>query len=239
MYKKYAYVYDLIYSNKNYKKDSERIRKFIKRYKKTKGRDLIEFACGSGNFLKYLKKDFNWIGVDINEEMLKIAKKKVKGVKFFKGNMVNIKINKKFDVVLCLFSSIGYLRNYKNLKKTIKNFSDHLKDGGVIIIEPWVALENFKTGIPYMLTYDDKKIKIARLDVIKKKGNLSILELNFLIAEKNKDVVHFVDKHELGLFSIKKTLQIMNENGLKAKFIKNKNEKFYRGAFIGVKNKFI
>jgi len=59
MYKKYAYVYDLIYSNKNYKKDSERIRKFIKRYKKTKGRDLIEFACGSGNFLKYLKKDFN------------------------------------------------------------------------------------------------------------------------------------------------------------------------------------
>ncbi|MBS3080161.1 hypothetical protein J4221_01710 [Candidatus Pacearchaeota archaeon] len=171
--------------------------------------------------------------------MLKIAKKKVKGVKFFKGNMVNIKINKKFDVVLCLFSSIGYLRNYKNLKKTIKNFSDHLKDGGVIIIEPWVALENFKTGIPYMLTYDDKKIKIARLDVIKKKGNLSILELNFLIAEKNKDVVHFVDKHELGLFSIKKTLQIMNENGLKAKFIKNKNEKFYRGAFIGVKNKFI
>jgi len=60
------------------------------------------------------------------------------------------------------------------------------------------------------------------------------MDMHYLIAEKNKEVKHFVDRHELGLFDIDKTLQFMKQAGLKSKFLKNGLMKD-RGLFIGVK----
>jgi hypothetical protein len=43
-----------------------------------------------------------------------------------------------------------------------------------------------------------------------------------------------VDRHELGLFEIQKTLAIMKETGLRAKFLKNELMRD-RGLFVGIK----
>jgi len=236
MYRKHAQIYDLIYSNKDYQQDSERVQKFIERYKQSSGNDLLEVACGSGNYLHYLKNQFNCTGIDINEGILNVAKKKVKGVRFLKGNMINFSLHKKFDVIACLFSSIGYVKTYENLHKTITNFYNHLNQGGVVIIEPWISPENFKAGESHLKTYQDENIKIARLDVSQRKGNLSILDFHFVVAERDKNVIHFTDRHELGLFDTPRTLNVMKKIGLESRFIKDKKERYYRGAFIGVKN---
>lgn len=97
-----------------------RLKKLISRYKKSKGRDLLDVACGTGNHLKYLKNSFSCTGTDIDEEMLSIARKKVKGVVFKKADMTTLSLNKKFDVITCLFSSIGYVKTYANLRKRFK-----------------------------------------------------------------------------------------------------------------------
>ena len=89
-------------------------------------------------------------------------------------------------VVVCLFSSIGYVKNYPNLKKTIKNFVKHIKKGGVVVIGPWVNKKTYNVGTPHMITYEDKDIKIARLSVSKIRGNISIVDMHYLVAEKNK-----------------------------------------------------
>ena len=116
------------------------------------------------------------------------------------------------------------------LKKTIENFSRHLKEGGVLIIEPWISRRAYKIGSPHMDTYSNDKIKISRMHVSKKKGNLSVIDFHFTIAEKNKGVQHFIDRHEIGMFEHKEILSIMKYLGIKTKFLKTG-----RGLFIGIK----
>ena len=234
LYKGLASYYDLIYSWKDYKKESKKLTQIILKYKKSKGNDLLEVACGTGHHLQYFRNRFSCVGIDINNGMLAIAKNRMPDIRFSNGNMINFRLDRHFDVITCLFSSIGYVRTYQNLDRTINNLASHLKQGGVVIIEPWLTKSVYKIGYPYMDTYNGKDLKIARLSVSKVKGNLSIIDMNFLVAEKNKEVRYFVDRHELGMFGTNETLQILKKANLDAKFLKNGLMKD-RGLFIGIK----
>lgn len=200
LYRELAKYYDLIYTFKDYKKEAVRIRTLVSKYKKSKGKELLDFACGMGHHLNHLKEEFSCTGVDISGQILDVAKKNVEGVSFEKADMTTLDLGKRFDVITCLFSSIGYVRTYTNLRKTIRNFTKHLKKGGVVLIEPWFTKLTYIPGSPHMSIYDGKDIKIARLNVSELRGSLSVMDMHYLIAEKNKEVKHFVDRHELGLF---------------------------------------
>ena len=234
LYKELAKYYDLIYSFKDYKKEAARIRKLVSKYKRSEGRELLDVACGTGHHLSYLKEDFSCTGVDISKEILDVAKKNAKGVAFKEADMTTLDLGKEFDVITCLFSSIGYVKTYKNLRKTIRNFSKHLKKGGVVLIEPWHTKLTYIPSSPHMETYDGKDIKIARLNVSELIGSLSVMDMHYLIAERAKGVKHFVDRHELGLFEVDETLRIMKEAGLQSKFLK-RGLMQKRGMFVGVK----
>lgn len=221
IYRDLAMYYDLIYTWKNYKKEADTIKKLISTYKLSKGKNLLEVACWTWHHLEYFQKDFSCMGVDINQWILNVAKKKHKNIVFKKADMINLQLNKKFDIVTCLFSSIGYVKTYANLQKTINSLAKHVETGGVIIIEPRFTTETYKTGTPHLTTYEDKDIKIARAVVSNRKGNLSFQNMHYLVAERNKEVQHYIDTHEMWLFEVEKTLAYMKKAWLKAKFLKN------------------
>ncbi len=233
IYEDLAKYYDLVYSGKDYKKEAEGIIRLIRKHKQSDGNDLLEVACGTGKHLQYLKSRFKCTGTDINKGMLKVARKRIPGVVFKKGNMINFRFGKKFDVITCLFSSIGYVKTYANLKKTIRNFTRHLKKGGVAIIEPWFTKKQFKHGYVSLATYAHPEIKIARVDFSTVKGNVSIMDMHYTIAERNKGIRHFTEQHQMGLFEVDKTLAIMKKAGFKAQFIEP--GPIGRGIYIGVK----
>lgn len=157
----------------------------------------------------------------------------MKGVAFERADMTKLNLGQEFDVITCLFSSIGYVKTYSKLKATIQSFAKHLKTGGVLIIEPWFTKRAYRIGSSHMTTYGGKDVKIARLNVSKIRGNVSVMDMDYLIAERDKDVKHFVDRHELGLFEVDKTLRIMKDAGLQARFLKNGLMR-RRGLLIGV-----
>ncbi|MBY9011633.1 MAG: class I SAM-dependent methyltransferase [Candidatus Lokiarchaeota archaeon] len=234
MYKELAKYYDSIYHWKDYKTEVTAIKELIEKNKKSDGNNLLDVGCGTGMHVKYFKDDYSCTGIDINNEMVEVAKSKVSDVSFEQGDMIDFSLKSRFDVILCLFSSIGYVKTYSNLEKTIINFSNHLKKGGVLIIEPWFTKSVFWGGVPEMTTYDGDDVKIARLNTTKVEGDLSIMEMHYLIAEKNEDIKHFVDIHELGLFEHDKTLDFMEQANFKADYLKDGLMKD-RGLFIGVK----
>jgi ubiquinone/menaquinone biosynthesis C-methylase UbiE len=234
LYTNLARYYDLIYSWKDYRKEAATIRRLITKYKRSKGNDLLEVACGTGRHIRYLKDKFRVLGTDISAGMLRVARQNIKGARFQRADMVTLNLGKKFDVITCLFSSIGYVKTSADLKRTLQNFARHLKKGGVVIIEPWLTKEMFKKGLPHMTTYGDDRIKIARLDVSKARGNVSVLDMYYLVAEKNETVKHFVDRHELAMFEPQQILRFMRQAGLRARFIQNGLMKG-RGLYIGVK----
>ena len=233
MYKQFAKYYDSIYKWKDYKAESERIRALIRQYKTSHGKEMLDVACGTGNHIQYLKKYFNVTGLDLDRDMLAIARKKFPDIKLIRGDMRTFKLNKQFDVIVCLFSAIGHLKSYSNLEKTIRTFSSHLKPGCVMIIEPFVSEEQFLDGLLHADYVKEPDLKITRMCVSKRKGSIGVFDFHFLVGEKEK-IKYFVDRQYLGMFDKKKVLSMMKNTGLNAEFLKDGLMK-NRGLYIGVK----
>jgi ubiquinone/menaquinone biosynthesis C-methylase UbiE len=231
---KLAKYYDRIYSFKDYLDEAVRLQNLIIKYSESGGNSLLDVACGTGLHLKYLKDDFSCTGVDVSKSMLKIARKNAKGVTFKEADMKTLRLGKQFDVITCLLSSIGYVKTSARLEKTIRNFSKHLKKGGLALIEPSHAKSFYVRGEPRITTYDGKDTKIARVNVTRIRQATAVLNMHILIAERGKDAKYFVDRHELGLFRINNTLRIMKAAGLKSKHLKN-GLMPGRELFVGIK----
>lgn len=144
-YSKEAEKYDLRHEDKCYKWESKEIIDRINNFKKSKGNELLDVGCGTGSHLFYLQNHFDCTGIDLHQEMLNVARKKLKSkVKLMQGNMINFNLNKEFDVIICMYSAINYSKNNTELTKTLNNFYKHLKNGGVCIIEPYYTLKVYK-----------------------------------------------------------------------------------------------
>lgn len=237
-YKNFAEYYDFFHAKKNYKAEVEKIVKIINQHKKSNGENLLDVCCGTGRHLGYFKKYYSCSGIDINKPMISVAKEKVKGVKFYVGDMANFSLNRKFDVINCLYASIAYAKKNILLKKTIKNFANHLEFGGVLVIEPfWTMKQYIKTRNSsgfHMEVYDGKKIKMARVGISEIKNKLLFRNKMILLAEKGKKPVYFEDKRITGLFQTEEILSAMKQAGLEAKFIK-KGLNYNWGIYVGVK----
>ncbi len=234
LYRGLAPYYDLIYSQKDYVKETAILKEVIAAHKVPSGADLLDVGCGTGHHLKHLGEDFSCTGLDINDEMLELAKKNIEDTEFIEADMTTMSLGRRFDVITCLFSSIGYVKTYKNLGKTLRNFVDHLKPGGLLLIEPWFTEDVYSVGAPFMDTYEDDDVKIARLNVSRKEGNVSVMDMHYLIAERDVGVKHYVGRHELGLFETDRTLELMSEAGFQASYT-TEGTPSSRGLYIGIR----
>ena len=90
VYKQFAKYYDSMYSWKDYKAESERIRALIKMYKTSRGREILDAACGTGNHIQYLKKYFNITGLDMDLDML-LSEYVERGIRDFRLDDLDIK----------------------------------------------------------------------------------------------------------------------------------------------------
>ncbi len=202
MFSKSAQYYDEIYASidKDYEAEANKAHQFIQQSKRTEGNSLLDVACGTGFHASLLSKYYQVEGLDLDLQMLKVAKKKHPEIRFHQGDMVNFELKRQFDVVVCLFSSIGYVRTKSRLQKAIKNMARHVLPGGILLIEPWFTPEQWHPGRASMTQVDKPDLKIVRMSYSGQKGKLSIIEFQYLIGT-SKGIEHSVEIHELGLFT--------------------------------------
>jgi ubiquinone/menaquinone biosynthesis C-methylase UbiE len=232
-YRKLAKYYDVIYSFKNYKKESNDITRLISKYKKSKGNMLLDVGCGTGKHIQYLKLKYKCAGTDLNGEMLAIARKNIKGVEFKRRNMMNLNLNERFDVITCLFSAIGYLKTSDQLKRTFGGFYRHLNPGGICIIDAWFDKSRWHVGSVHMRAYDYAGLKIARIGYSSIHGNMSVLDEHYVIAEKNKGVTDVADKSELRLTERKEFIRLLKDVGFSPILLKGAI--MGRDRYVGIK----
>lgn len=114
---------------------------------------ILDAGCGSGHVDSYLvKKGHKVVGIDISEEMIKLAKKRVIG-EFFVMDIRDIKFKSKFDAVLSLFSLFHV--DDKEFINSIKIFSKNLKKGGFLFLG---LPEGDKEGLFYEDTLNPKVV---------------------------------------------------------------------------------
>lgn len=233
-YGELAKYYDLLYQWKDYQKEAGIIRELVARYKTSQGNSLLDVGCGTGKHLQHLVNKFDCVGMDASEQMLEQARRNVRGGKFVQGDMVNFDLGRQFDVILCLFSSIGYVRTYSRLGMTLKNFARHLRTGGVTIIEPWFTKSTVKAGYVHVLAQGTNDLKIVRVDYTGVKGNSTVLDERIVVAERNMGIATYKDRMVMGLFGQDEFLRLMERAGLKARYLK-KSLAPGRGLYVGTK----
>ncbi|HEY4822715.1 MAG TPA: class I SAM-dependent methyltransferase [Candidatus Bathyarchaeia archaeon] len=217
MYQKSAVYYDAIYSFKNYQKEADKIHQLIQQHKRSSGRTLLDVACGTGGHLAFLRQHYEVEGLDVNPDMLKIARPKHPDMRFHQGEMASFNLKRKFDAIICLFSSIGYVKTKQRLHQTIQNMARHLQPGGVLIIEPWFSPEAFIPGTVHGLWVDKPDLKIARINVSLVKDNVSIMDMHHLVGTPN-GVEHFVERHEMALFTHEEYIEAFRSANLEVTY---------------------
>ena len=129
-YKEFAKYYDLFYQKKNYNLETSFIFSLV--LKKSK---ILDIGCGTGIHGSILEeKGYNVDGVDINKEMIEIAKTRISG-SLYCQDMLNLNINNKYDVIISMFAVINHLKNKKELIEVFKNMNNILNQDGLIIID--------------------------------------------------------------------------------------------------------
>ena len=232
MYHLSAKYYDHIYSFKDYQKESDNLRSVIKQYQRSEGNQLLDVACGTGEHIRYLHQDFKVEGLDLEPEFLEIARSKFPDLTFHQGDMRNFDLQQQFDVVICLFSAIGYMKTIEDLHLAIANMAKHLLPGGVLIVEPWIFPNDWRPNTPHMQTVNDPELKIARMVTSMTEGRLAVMDMHHVVGTPEK-TEHFVERHEMLLATKEELLHAVHTAGLEAGW--DEEGLVGRGLAIGVK----
>jgi len=111
--------------------------------KKCKG-EVLELGCGTGRILiPIAKENIRVTGLDISNEMLKLAREKVDKldselkihVQLIQGDMAKFSMNKIFPFIFIAFRSFQSLMTKKEQGDCLECVYRHLKDNGIFILD--------------------------------------------------------------------------------------------------------
>jgi ubiquinone/menaquinone biosynthesis C-methylase UbiE len=194
-----ARFYDAIYSFKDYAAEAGWLRYLLTEQGHPDGR-LLDVACGTGAHLLHLHEHYQVEGLDLDRGMLDVARRRLPEVRFDEGDMRTFDLGRRFDVVTCLFSAIGYMLTTDDLDRAVANMARHLEAGGVLAIEPWLSPEQWTSGKVHALLVEEADLKVARMNVSQPPvDGLSVLEFHYLVGEAS-GVRHVTERHALRLF---------------------------------------
>jgi ubiquinone/menaquinone biosynthesis C-methylase UbiE len=232
-YRLLAKVYDQVYAGKEYAREARRVHELIRRYGPHPANTLLDVACGTGAHLKYLARWYRVTGLDASAPMLAMARRRLPRVRFVKGAMQSFRLSERFDVITCLFSSIGYVRSETDLRRALANFARHLTPNGIAIIEPWLTPNEYREGSVHLGTYGTKAQPIARMNTTGRRGGRSVMEMHYLVAEDGH-VRQWVERHNMGLFDVRTMLRAFRSAGLGARHLSSRFTT-HRGLYVAVK----
>ena len=190
-----ARVYDAVYRWKEYDAEAARLREILAG---RVGGTLLDVACGTGNHLVRLRDAFRVEGLEKDPEMAALAR--AKGLTVHEGDMEAFDLGRRFDVVTCLFSSIGYVETPERLGRAVAAMARHVAGDGLLLVEPWFAPEQWREGYVHADFVDDEGLKIARMSVSRLDGAVSVLDLHHMVATP-AGVETFTTHHRMGLFA--------------------------------------
>ncbi|MDH2428945.1 class I SAM-dependent methyltransferase [Sphaerisporangium sp. TRM90804] len=232
-----AEIYDALYEGRDrtYEADSQRLVEYVKE-RNPSASSLLDVCCGTGRNLRSFADGFEHVeGVDLSGDMLEVARKRLPDVPLHQGDMKDFSLDRRFDAVTCLFSSIGYLEDPGQLNAALRCFGRHLNPGGVIVVEPWWFPENALSGTVMGDVVKVDGRTIARLSHTVVVGRAHRMSAQYLVADADSGIRHFTDLHMLSLFTRQEYEAAFAEAGVTSvDFIETGRDR--PGLLVGVKS---
>ena len=214
LYTSHAELYDAIYHFKPYEAEAERLHDILERHNVKDGSSVLEAACGTGNYLQHLHIWYRVAGFDRYGEILMVARRKLPQADLFVADMARFSVGHRYDAILCLFSSIGYLLTRDRLEAAAGCFARALRPGGILLVEPFLSPKEYAPGRLVLQSYDGEKLKCTRACIPGLEGDRAMLDYHWLILRSGQTAVeHFVERHELWLCPRELMTKILEQAG--------------------------
>jgi ubiquinone/menaquinone biosynthesis C-methylase UbiE len=228
VYGRSAAIYDALYDFKDYEGAVREIRRVLDE-RAPGARSVLDVGCGTGRQLELLAERYETAGIDISPGMLEVARHRCPDTSFSVEDMASFDLGRTFDVVLCLFSAIGYVRTVERLQSAVAAMARHLEPGGLLLIEPWFTPEAFWTGTITFNQVDQPDLKIAWMYTSEREGEVSVLDIHYLVGRPS-GIESFRERHELGLFTEQQHVEAFRAAGLTAQL--EPEGPFGRGLYV-------
>ncbi len=142
LYKSLAKVYHQMYQNLfDYEAEYEF---YAQKLHEKNIKNLIEFGCGTGNLAqKFIANHFDYQGVDLNIEMLEIAKETLPERFFRQADMRLFETEKKTDAAIITGRTISYLIENQDVINALGVVNKTLNKNGILIFDAIDAHQMF------------------------------------------------------------------------------------------------
>ncbi|MEZ4320568.1 MAG: class I SAM-dependent methyltransferase [Myxococcota bacterium] len=214
LYDELSELYDLFYAYKDYAAEARAIRDLVHAAGIGDGARLVEAACGTGNHLVHLRSWFHTQGFDLAPGAARIAQSKGLDVR-----VADMRVHRfgPVDVVLCLFSSLGYVPP-DALPAVASHFAEGLRPGGLVVVEPWLHPDRIRVGHMSQETVEGPDLKAVRACVMERpEPRLSRFVYHILVTRPT-GVTYHVDPHELWLSTPEELLEVFDRAGFDARW---------------------
>lgn len=214
MFNASAEYYDVIYAAfKDYDTEVAQVTSLLRRLS-PRCRTLLDVGCGTGQHARRLAAEgFTVDGLDIEPAFVRIASQKHPSGRFVVADMADFHLPDRYDALLCLFSSIGYLRTLDRVTRALACFRKHLASGGVALVEPWFPPGVLDANREFTHTGEASGVRVSRHARTVIEGPLSRLLFEYEI-EDHGQVRRVSEVHELGLFTAGEMTQAFRDAGL-------------------------
>lgn len=212
-----AELYDVIYAGfKDYRAESAQVAALV-RQQRPQARTILDVACGTAEHARLLADEhgFEVDGLDLDPAFVEIARRKLPRGTVYQGDMMTFALPTRYDVILCLFSSIGYVRTLENIRLTLERFRRHLAPGGMVLVEPWFAPGVLEAGRVTVNRGERDGVQVVRMSHVEVDDRLSRIRFEYLIGRR-EGIEHATEIHELGLFTTDEMMHCFTGAGLSA-----------------------
>lgn len=227
-----ADVYDIIYGQVvDYDAHANQIRGLIDA-RVDRASSLLEMACGTGQFLSRFQDDFAVVGSDLSGDMLQRCTASYPSIELHQGDYATLDLGRQFDIVVCLFSSIGYVVTEDRLRVAVANIARHTTDGGVVVIDGWLRPEAAIDGFQSHQAFDEDGVLVMRSTLAFVKDGHTEMFVGHMVNDGHA-IRYFTERHRMGLFSDEVYVDALERAGVRDVGVVDGFDE--RGRFVGIR----
>lgn len=214
LYKDLAWLWPTLSPPEEYIEEGEFLAGMIKSNMDYNPGTLLHLGCGGGHLDMTLKNHFDITGVDKSEPMLELARKLNPENKYISGDMRNIRLDSKFDIVL-LYDGVNYLTTEGDLKSSFETAYGHLNDRGILLTVVEQTPSSFRqnrTDVNHRIK-DEIELTYIEHYYDSDPGD-SEYEITFIyLIRRDKELAAEFDLHVAGMFEVEVWERLLTETG--------------------------
>jgi len=236
MYQKFASVYDEFMQDRmNYYGWACFTENMFQMYDIEKSDRIADVGCGTGSFLKHMKRFGykNMVGVDASAEMLSKLQEKFKGSKVLEAKEIDMKAwsePKSYKGITAYFDVVNYLASEEEIEKFFRNVHTNLVKKGIFIFDLFdqdVIEEVFENSF----VQESCEAWSVTWECIEGENQFDVITT----VKFAEDPTNYVEKHQKYLYSDERIEKLLKKVGFTVKRVCEPSVAENRDFFVAIK----